>query len=342
MKRYQALLLPVKSRQDRSMAIKISFEGKIGIAIGLLGLFGAGVVILRPDLLPLGWLFVGVSLLGGLALAGHHAAELWHIRRAKMYPFIGMVVCGFGFIGFCGWYYWPTPTGNRAHSVPQSLTFKSSPSRGEPVKHNQQSVPISATPPLSVLSMASVAHSPQTQKPLGDAETPIRLVLECVPASPLDTVPPSGLSYSLAVPPPGGYRAGTMPLGEVRTIPGTSLYGNKPFVSLSSRRCTVTNYSDTAIANVIMKIRIIYYDVTRKENVTSLKDFNSEEYHPIFIDKIDPGIGRPYQFNIDNWSGDFIIDVLFENEISALRVDTGKTDSFPFVVAGEHPIRLFP
>jgi len=94
------------------MSVKITFEGKAGLALSLIGLFGAGVVIVRPELYPFGWALIAVALVLGALLAAHQAWELYQDRSApsgqrKMIAFIGMIACGGGLLAFGAWYFWP-------------------------------------------------------------------------------------------------------------------------------------------------------------------------------------------------------------------------------------------
>jgi hypothetical protein len=50
----------------------ISAEGKIGIALGLLGLGGAGAVWVVPEQLWIGWNLLALAASGGIALTVHH------------------------------------------------------------------------------------------------------------------------------------------------------------------------------------------------------------------------------------------------------------------------------
>jgi len=49
--------------------MRISAEGKIGIALALVGLAGAGAVMVEPTQMWIGWSLVGSGIAGGLALA---------------------------------------------------------------------------------------------------------------------------------------------------------------------------------------------------------------------------------------------------------------------------------
>jgi hypothetical protein len=52
--------------------MRISFEGKISIALALLGLLGAGALMVFPHQLWIGWAMMGASMLGLLILWAHH------------------------------------------------------------------------------------------------------------------------------------------------------------------------------------------------------------------------------------------------------------------------------
>lgn len=61
---------PVKAR------VQISFEGKIGIALALLGLLGAGAIMVAPQALWIGWTLIGVAVVGLLWLGIHHVGSV--------------------------------------------------------------------------------------------------------------------------------------------------------------------------------------------------------------------------------------------------------------------------
>jgi hypothetical protein len=93
--------------------MQISDEGKIGIALGLLGLGGGGALFVLPHPYAdyVGWSLIGVSVLGLILLGLHHfkvrigGLLLW-LRRGgrQMWPQYLMVVSGaiflVGFVGF--------------------------------------------------------------------------------------------------------------------------------------------------------------------------------------------------------------------------------------------------
>jgi hypothetical protein len=87
----------------------ISIEGKLGLLVGLIGLGGAGAVVIAPEV---GWGLIGVAVIGGVVLAFHHFSEalarIWNPgNNTRMIALAGMIVCGTGFIAFAGVYFWP-------------------------------------------------------------------------------------------------------------------------------------------------------------------------------------------------------------------------------------------
>ena len=55
---------------------RITFEGKIGIALGLLGLLGAGAIMVAPQHLLIGWGLIGLALVGLVLLFCIHIASV--------------------------------------------------------------------------------------------------------------------------------------------------------------------------------------------------------------------------------------------------------------------------
>jgi hypothetical protein len=63
----------------------ISTEGNIGIGLGLLGLLGAGVLVVAPEpwVKMTGWAMIAIAVVGLLLLAGHHLFDVSVQRRVK-------------------------------------------------------------------------------------------------------------------------------------------------------------------------------------------------------------------------------------------------------------------
>ena len=92
--------------------MQVSDEGKIGIALALLGLGGGGALFVLPHPYAdyVGWTLIGISILGLILLGLHHfkasigGLGLW-LRRGvkKMWPQYLMVASGIlFFIGLVG------------------------------------------------------------------------------------------------------------------------------------------------------------------------------------------------------------------------------------------------
>jgi hypothetical protein len=58
--------------------MQISAEGKIGIALALVGLGGAGAIMIAPNQVWIGWTMIAIAAIGGGSLALHH---FWPERR---------------------------------------------------------------------------------------------------------------------------------------------------------------------------------------------------------------------------------------------------------------------
>lgn len=99
----------------------ISTEGKLGLLVGLIGLGGAGAVVIAP---VIGWVLMGIAAIGGVALAYHQfsarLARLWEpSARFRMIALVSMVVTGIGFLGSAAVYFWPTaPIPHRRRAAP--------------------------------------------------------------------------------------------------------------------------------------------------------------------------------------------------------------------------------
>ena len=156
------------------MAVKISFEGKLGLWVSVSGLAGAGILALHPDWHIVGWLLILGAVAGAIFLLIHHFLELWENRSGagggrKLITFIGMIVCGVGFAGFSLAHYWPAPTPTKVVSapppMPQPRTAAQTPSTPapaatggpvrppatpEPAKPDLRDRPIADEPPPSV------------------------------------------------------------------------------------------------------------------------------------------------------------------------------------------------
>jgi hypothetical protein len=90
----------------------ISLEGKSGITLALIGLAGAGAMMIAPDHTEIGWSFIIIAILGGAILTYYHICERSGLtwtpgHRRKMTSLAGMIICGVGFLCFAGVYFWP-------------------------------------------------------------------------------------------------------------------------------------------------------------------------------------------------------------------------------------------
>src|ERR1700722_14752200 len=74
--------------------MQISLEGKIGIWLALVGLAGAGAIMIAPEKLWIGWGLISLAALGSTALGFHHFG--------RRFAFIFVAVGG---LWFDYWYY---------------------------------------------------------------------------------------------------------------------------------------------------------------------------------------------------------------------------------------------
>jgi hypothetical protein len=74
------------------MATTISGEGKLGLALGLIALGGAGALGVWPTHQEIGWILIAIAIVGGAALTAHHFKErLTRDRRGRLIQKIGAV-----------------------------------------------------------------------------------------------------------------------------------------------------------------------------------------------------------------------------------------------------------
>lgn len=69
---YKALSTCDDSGQGGRMGIRITSEGKIGIALALFGVVGSGILTVIPSATIIGWIFAGLGIVGGSLLVLHH------------------------------------------------------------------------------------------------------------------------------------------------------------------------------------------------------------------------------------------------------------------------------
>ncbi len=207
------------------MAVKISSEGKIGIGLSLLGLFGAGVVIVLPDFHPFGWLLIGGSLVGALVLALHHCMELWRDRHApggvrKLKGFIVLTAVAVGLFSFGAWHFWPKP-GIAATSVV---------------------APKKATAPALPASDGRVRAPPVPPQPTPSLDNTIRLNCQW---GPFPTTAPSGGLYLMYIGQKGmTLAAPTAPLQPTGKVRWPTEYPD--YVQL----CEIKNYGTSPIPRI--------------------------------------------------------------------------------------------
>jgi hypothetical protein len=91
--------------------MQISGEGKLGILVGLIGLAGAGAIMLAPEQRWIGWTLIAIALTGGIGLGVYAFVEERRTRRAsevsKLGPLVimatGLAIFGVG----VAWYFRP-------------------------------------------------------------------------------------------------------------------------------------------------------------------------------------------------------------------------------------------
>lgn len=94
--------------------MRISPEGKAGLWVAIIALAGTGALAVFPDHTEIGWTLLAISAVGAVLLIFHHVCEKLGIswragHKQRMVALAGMIVCGVGFLGFVGIYFWPRP-----------------------------------------------------------------------------------------------------------------------------------------------------------------------------------------------------------------------------------------
>jgi hypothetical protein len=84
----------------------LSSEGKISIFLALIGLAGAGAIMIAPRHTEIGWSLIAIAAVGCVYLAFNHFSGLGYRDLVRAKWIIGLPsVC---FVGFAAWYFWST------------------------------------------------------------------------------------------------------------------------------------------------------------------------------------------------------------------------------------------
>ncbi|WP_316227755.1 hypothetical protein [Bradyrhizobium sp. SZCCHNR3015] len=131
--------------------MSVSFEGKLGILLGLLSLAGAGAIMIAPEKLWIGWSLIVLAAAGAIALGFHHLG-----RRFVAVP-IGACVVWWDY-----WYY-SSVLSRRYEQVQTAYSTPSSMASGSPSPS-----PGSMTPKIAstLARMILACDSPKPAKPL--------------------------------------------------------------------------------------------------------------------------------------------------------------------------------
>jgi hypothetical protein len=86
-------------------------EGEIGIFLALVGLAGAGAIMVAPEHIEIGWCLIALAVIGLISLGVHHFE--------KSMRSVAIVVISASIFSIGGyWYYWP---GRSQRSIKQEL-----------------------------------------------------------------------------------------------------------------------------------------------------------------------------------------------------------------------------
>ena len=82
--------------------MRISPEGKLGLLLALIGLAGAGAIMIAPEHTVIGWLLIVIAVVGGIALTWHHYRTLpvasGPVQRRPKLVMVGLFLCFAGAI----------------------------------------------------------------------------------------------------------------------------------------------------------------------------------------------------------------------------------------------------
>lgn len=131
----------------------ISFEGKWGIALGLIALAGGGVAFIRPDFPMFGWGLVTLAALGDGALAIHHVAippKGQSRTFGRWFAALVIAMPALVFSGWSVWNFWPESHKQRAQYVhiAHALIVR-------PIAHRSQNAPSGPAPTIPVPTIAT-------------------------------------------------------------------------------------------------------------------------------------------------------------------------------------------
>jgi hypothetical protein len=97
----------------------ISFEGYVSIGLALLGLAGAGAIMVFPNRIEIGWALILLAVTGVVALVIFQISNKLPIRSPII--LVGMLVCLIGFLGLATVYFWPVPKSEPSPEPPSAL-----------------------------------------------------------------------------------------------------------------------------------------------------------------------------------------------------------------------------
>ena len=90
--------------------MRISGEGRIGLWLGLIGLAGAGAIMVAPDHTGIGWTLIAIALAGAAALLSHHLCESfrlsWLPGDRRNIVAMTFLIYGVASLGFLSAYFW--------------------------------------------------------------------------------------------------------------------------------------------------------------------------------------------------------------------------------------------
>lgn len=123
--------------------MEFSFEGEAGIALALVGLFGAGAIMIAPTHTWIGWMLIAIALSGVAGLILHHLGGRLPIRTNL--TIAGAIITGIAFITFVSILFWPGPhddAGFPGNVVPSSGQTPTAPgtAQGQPTDQKPGSI----------------------------------------------------------------------------------------------------------------------------------------------------------------------------------------------------------
>lgn len=237
------------------MAVKLSFEGKAGLVVGLVGLMGAGAIIVRPEQHFIGWTLIAAAGVGAAALAIGQILELLRglgtpNGRRKMIAFLGMAISGVALVASAFFYFWPSKT--PSDETPRSHLKETGDAQDV---HPEAPAPQSSRPSRTEAATKGALPSRQPGEILDHT-----VELACDWVQPPDVIPAGGWHELGATLSMGIMHGGSsFSPGSPNNQKGTD-FPRQTYV------CRFTNYGDKTVLNVHGELSFHFFEVVPQES----------------------------------------------------------------------------